>query len=69
MPLNPSSEARLLQVHPYLSRKVHELAVELEINHGITIIVVQGLRTYNDQEKLYAKGRTAALLRAQSRAT
>lgn len=52
------SEARLCGVHPYVARKVRELAAHLE-DEGIVIRVVQAFRSYADQDKLYAQGRTA----------
>jgi len=48
------SESRLSQVHPELSRRIHQLADML----SFTIRVTQGLRTYADQNALYAQGRT-----------
>lgn len=55
--MNPHSEALLAQVNPVLAAKVKMMAANLEAQ-GITIIVVQGLRTIEEQDALYAKGRT-----------
>jgi len=49
------SEARLELIHPELSRRVRQLADMLDF----PIRVVQGLRTYAEQDALYAQGRTA----------
>jgi peptidoglycan L-alanyl-D-glutamate endopeptidase CwlK len=52
------SEQRLAKVHPVLAAKVRQLSDALQAE-GITIRVVQGLRTYQEQAALYAQGRTA----------
>lgn len=51
------SEARLQLVWPVLADKIHTMASMLELE-GIEIRVVQGLRTWSDQEALYAQGRS-----------
>jgi peptidoglycan LD-endopeptidase CwlK len=51
------SEARLKGVHPLLAGKVREMS-NLLGQLGITIRVTQGLRTWDEQAKLYAQGRT-----------
>lgn len=51
------SETRLSQVHPLLADKTRAMAVALE-SRGITIRVVQGLRTIQEQNAMYAQGRT-----------
>ena len=55
--MDKSSEARLKLVHPVLASKVRQMAATL-LAEGIEIRVVQGLRTYQEQAALYAKGRT-----------
>ena len=52
------SEQRLAQVLPALAEKVRQLADELA-KQNIVIRVVQGLRTWAEQDGLYAQGRTA----------
>ena len=52
------SEQRLSEVHPELSLRVHELADTLEVAE-ISIRITQGLRTWAEQDELYAQGRTA----------
>jgi len=55
--MNPHSEALLSKVNPILAAKVRSMAETLAAQ-GITIIVVQGLRTIAEQDALYAQGRT-----------
>ncbi len=52
------SEARLANIYPRLADKIRNMAVMLQ-GEGIEIRVVQGLRTWADQDALYAQGRTA----------
>lgn len=51
------SEERLSEVHPELARRVRKLAEKCEAN-GIILRVTQGLRTWDQQDLLYAQGRT-----------
>jgi peptidoglycan L-alanyl-D-glutamate endopeptidase CwlK len=55
--MDPASEARLALVNPQLASKIRLLATLLD-DEGIHIRVTQGLRSWNDQQKLYAQGRT-----------
>lgn len=50
------SEDRLTLIHPVLAAKTRAMADDLEAQ-GITIRVVQGLRTKEEQDALYAQGR------------
>jgi|SRR6185437_1675839 len=52
------SNRRLLQVHPTLVEKVNAAANFLAME-GQYFRVAQGLRTYAEQDALYAQGRTA----------
>jgi hypothetical protein len=52
--LDDISETRLAQVHPETSHRIHQLAGML----SFPIRVTQGLRTYAEQDALYAQGRT-----------
>jgi hypothetical protein len=54
-----TSIKRLEQVHPVLASRVYQMAEALMDNYSIQIEVVQGLRTFAEQDALYAKGRTA----------
>jgi hypothetical protein len=55
--MNKASEKRLSEVHPTLARKIRALERTL-LTKGIQIEVVQGLRTFKEQDELYAQGRT-----------
>lgn len=52
------SEQRLEEVMPLLADKIRQMASKLAAQ-GITIRVVQSLRTNEEQDALYAQGRTA----------
>lgn len=51
------SEQRIAQVHPALAALIAKLDSELTVK-GIQVRVVQGLRTFAEQDALYAEGRT-----------
>lgn len=51
------SIARLQLVWPTLSSKIEQMATMLE-GEGISIRVTQGLRSWSEQDALYAQGRT-----------
>lgn len=53
------SEARLQSIYPPLADKLRQMAGMLE-QEGIAIRVVQALRTWAEQDDLYAQGRTKA---------
>lgn len=55
--MNTASENRLKKVHPELARRVALLIQALAVK-GYTIEVVQGLRTFAEQDELYKQGRT-----------
>src|SRR5947209_4113201 len=52
------SEQRLAAIFPGLALKIQQLAAQLE-DEGTLIRVTQGLRTVEEQDALYAQGRTA----------
>jgi len=54
--MDQNSEARLDLVHPKLAEKIRSMA-EMLAQENIVIKVVQGLRSWDDQAKLYAEGR------------
>lgn len=56
--LDAISEARLGDIYPGLAAIVRQMDVMLE-QEGITFRVTQGLRSWADQAKIYAQGRTA----------
>ena len=55
--MNIASEKRLSAVYPELARRIRALDVNLG-KLGIQIVVVQGLRTFAEQDALFAQGRT-----------
>lgn len=55
--MNTASQNRLKKVHPELARRV-TLVIEALTNRGMTVEVVQGLRTFAEQNELYKQGRT-----------
>lgn len=57
--MNSASTKRLAKVHPLLAEKVQALAKALA-SKRVNIEVVQGLRTWAEQDELYAQGRTKA---------
>jgi len=56
--MKESSERRLKQLHPALAAAVRSTIADLA-DKGTVVEVVQGLRTFEEQDALYAKGRTA----------
>jgi peptidoglycan L-alanyl-D-glutamate endopeptidase CwlK len=56
--LDSISEQRLAKVYPVLAHKIQQLAAHLE-DEGTLIRVTQGLRTVEEQDALFAQGRTA----------
>lgn len=55
--MKPSSEKRLQQTHPALASAVRAMIADLSAK-GLVVEIVQGLRTFAEQDELYAKGRT-----------
>lgn len=51
------SQTRLAGVHPVI-RQLGEALIERCYNRGVWILITQGLRTYAEQDALYAQGRT-----------
>ncbi|MCD9188257.1 MAG: peptidoglycan-binding protein [Pyrinomonadaceae bacterium] len=49
---------KLKKVHPELASRITKLIAALG-NLGLTVVVTDGLRTFDEQNKLFAKGRTA----------
>ena len=58
MSLDVISQTRLQDVMPALAAKITQMATMLE-QEGITFRVVQALRSWQQQDVLYAQGRTA----------
>lgn len=55
--MNTASENRLKKIHPELASRVRTLIEHLAAN-GMQVEVVQGMRTFAEQDALYAQGRT-----------
>jgi hypothetical protein len=55
--MKPSSEKRLRQLHPALVAALRAVVADLA-SQGITVEIVQGLRTFAEQDALYAQGRS-----------
>jgi peptidoglycan LD-endopeptidase CwlK len=55
--MNDSSRRRLDKVHPALATRIEALLDTLT-QHGLQVEVVQGLRTFAEQDSLFAQGRT-----------
>lgn len=55
--LTDKSKERLGKVHPLLAEKVRQL-VETLGRDGLNVQIVQGLRTFAEQDAIFAQGRT-----------
>jgi peptidoglycan L-alanyl-D-glutamate endopeptidase CwlK len=55
--MNNASQKRLTKVHPELARRIKEI-VDTMAAQGHVIEVVQGLRTFAEQDALFAQGRS-----------
>ncbi len=55
--MNDASQKRLAKVHPELASRIQAL-IEGLAQQGLQIEVVQGLRTFAEQDALFAQGRT-----------
>jgi D-alanyl-D-alanine carboxypeptidase-like protein/LysM domain-containing protein len=51
------NDQRLAQVHPIVAARGRSM-IDICAHQGLTILVTQGLRTWAEQDALYAKGRT-----------
>ena len=55
--MNRASEKRLLKLHPSLATAVRAAVADLNLR-GHVVEVVQGLRSFEEQDALFAQGRT-----------
>jgi LAS superfamily LD-carboxypeptidase LdcB len=55
--MNHASEQRLGAVNPELARRIR-LLIAAMLAHGVVVEVVQGFRTFAEQDALFAQGRT-----------
>lgn len=53
------SITRVASLHPLIRSDVEKFITEAENELGVTLRIVQGLRTIEEQNNLYAQGRTA----------
>ncbi|MEO5896975.1 MAG: M15 family metallopeptidase [Vicinamibacterales bacterium] len=55
--MNASSEKRIRQLHPALASALRQVIADLA-DRGLLVEIVQGQRTFAEQDALYAQGRT-----------
>ena len=60
MTWDPHTDRRIAHLHPMIRQAVTDFIDDMQAHHGKTIRVTDGLRTFDEQTALYAKGRTAA---------
>lgn len=53
------SQERILKLHPKVKDTFEAFINECEETHDITLRITQGLRTFDEQQKLYNQGRSA----------
>lgn len=49
---------RVAKLHPKIRNEVYDILLDLEVNHNVKARIVQGLRTFKEQDDIYAQGRT-----------
>ena len=54
-----ASDNRIASLHPYVQNQMKAFVLKAELRFDVDLRVVQGYRTYEEQDKLYAQGRTA----------
>jgi peptidoglycan L-alanyl-D-glutamate endopeptidase CwlK len=62
MTLDQRTAANIATLHPRAQAAAKEfmvLATEIAARHGLVVKIISGLRSYAEQDALYAKGRTA----------
>ena len=60
--LDPRTERNIATLHPRVQPRAREfmvLASSIASQHGAVVKIISGLRSYQEQAALYAKGRTA----------
>ena len=55
--MNDASRKRLAKIHPVLAERITAL-LDILTQHGLQVEVVQGLRTFAEQDALFAQGRS-----------
>jgi peptidoglycan L-alanyl-D-glutamate endopeptidase CwlK len=58
MDRSTTNTTRLQELHPEFAARVQELLAYME-GEGYPLLITQGLRTWEEQDTLYAQGRTA----------
>ena len=62
MTFDERTERNISSLHPAVQPRAREfmrLALDLAAKHGVIVRIISGLRSYAEQDALYAKGRTA----------
>jgi peptidoglycan L-alanyl-D-glutamate endopeptidase CwlK len=62
MKFDPRTEKNIASLHPKAQQKAREfmqLAIPLMARYGLDVRIISGLRTFAEQDALYAQGRTA----------
>ena len=54
-----ASDNRIASLHPYVQNQMKAFVLKAKLRFDVDLRVVQGYRTYEEQDKLYAQGRTA----------
>jgi hypothetical protein len=57
MVVSSSSERRIASIHPSVATRARAM-VHLCSQSGVEVVITQGLRSWQEQDQLYAKGRT-----------
>lgn len=57
MPVDPRSEKNIATLHPRVQPIARQF-IEAAASHGITIRIISALRTFDEQDALYAQGRS-----------
>ena len=54
-----ASDNRIASLHPYVQNQMKAFVLKAKLRFDVDLRVVQGYRTFEEQDKLYAQGRTA----------
>ena len=57
MTIDPITSERILKLHPAIRQEVQECTISC-YNKGVPIRIVQGFRSFPEQDAIYAQGRT-----------
>lgn len=56
---NPAADQKIAELHPRLRPRVKALLLHLRCRYRISLMVLEGQRSVEEQDRLYAQGRTA----------